>query len=452
MLVSQTQKYGLTHFRILHRTHKYFAMANPFNEADPKNDPWRLLHQHLLHTQYSARHELVYDMLDSRIVVDTAENTEVGQGYTLNHLVGTEVPRWPHNPEETMSNVKEALASDGTLDIEGNPNGIGDYFYHEFMRSLNNPQSAEFQALFYEWWWQEEYRRYPTILEEEVTEEEKELRERANLDLAQLTFRREKQISLRKQFKEKYPEDAISCFLSSGLKFFDEESAYKRYRQLESFTPFTESEDGHTVIFKRRVKGRDYIIGADVARGIQVTSDDTDYSAAKVIDAETGEEVARYHGRISPEDFGVVLAELGHMFNDALVAVERNGDGYSVMLSLNQVGYGNIYRHRQWEDKLKNTFVELPGWPNNMVTRPIAVNRMADYLKEAPENLYDQLFLREAFTFTRNGKTGRPEGQQGTHDDMVFASSIAQYVRLVVMGFIDPLGDNRERYGETSAA
>lgn len=452
MLISQTKGYGLTHFRILHRTHKYFAMHNPFNEQDPLNEPWRLLHAHLLHTQYSAKHELVFDMLDSRVVVDTAENTEVGQGYTLNRLACTEVPRWPHNPEETLSNAKEALEQDGTLDLEGNPNGIGDYFYEEFMRSLNNPTTAEFKALFYEWWWQPEYRKTPAIKESDLTKEEKELRKQANLDLAQITWRREKMISLRKQFKEKYPEDAISCFLSTGVKFFDEEACYLRYRELEHFKPFTESEDGTVVIFKRRVKGRRYIIGADVARGIQVTSEDTDYSAAKVIDEETGAEVARYHGRIAPEDFGLLLAELGHMYNDAMVAVERNGDGYTVMLALNQANYANIYRHRQWEDRLKNTFIELPGWPNNMVTRPIACNRLGQYIREASENIYDAMFLRECFTFTKNGKNGRPEGLPGTHDDTVFASAIAQYVRLVQMGFIDPLSDDRERYGETLAA
>jgi len=118
------------------------------------------------------------------------------------------------------------------------------------------------------------------------------------------------------------------------------------------------------------------------------------------------------------------------------------------MLTLNQENYGNVYRHKSWEDRVRKTHVELPGWPNTMVTRPIACNRLKQYLGEYPENFHDVLLLSEMFTFTRNGKNGRPEGQQGSHDDTVFAAAIAEYVRLVNLGFIDPLFDSPEGYGE----
>src|SRR5205823_1498166 len=105
------------HFKILHRLNRYFGMFNPFNEADPKNEPWRLLHQHLLHTQYKSKYELYFDLIDSHIICDTAENENVGEGLTINHLGCTEVSKWPHQPEETMANVKESVPKDGTIDL-----------------------------------------------------------------------------------------------------------------------------------------------------------------------------------------------------------------------------------------------------------------------------------------------------------------------------------------------
>lgn len=449
-LVSQKKEYALKHFKMLHRIHKYFGMYDPFNEGDPRNDPWRLLHQHLLHTQYKSKHELYFDVIDCHIICDTAENQHVGEGLTINRGKCTEVARWPHNPEETMTNFKEGIPKDGTLDIDSTPLNVGDYFYEEVQRSLNNP-NPEFKLHFYEWWWESQYREKTTLKSKDLTEEEQALRKQANLDLEQIQWRRNKMIALREKFPARYPEDIVSCFLAQGRRFFPEKLIYNRYKELHDYKPFTSSVDGFTTIFKKRNVKRKYVIGADVARGIMVTSEDTDFSAAKVIDEETGEEVASFRGRIPPEDFGALLAELGEMYNDAMIAVERNGDGYSTMLALNQVGYGNIYRHRQWEDRHKKTVIELPGWPNTMITRPIACNRLRDYLEENITSFYDKVFLNEASKFGRNAKTGKHEGLKGTHDDTVFASAIAHYVRLVNLGFIDPLESTQEDYGDRAA-
>lgn len=95
------------------------------------------LRKNLLHVAYSNRRELIFDQLDSRVRCASAEVEEVGQGITLNHLAATELSRWEHNPEETMANVKEAIAMDGTLDIECTPNGLGGYFYEEWNRANN---------------------------------------------------------------------------------------------------------------------------------------------------------------------------------------------------------------------------------------------------------------------------------------------------------------------------
>ncbi len=450
-LVSQDKAYAAKHFKILHRANKYFGMFNPFNEQDPRNDPWRLLHQHLLHPIYKSKYELYFDMIDVDIICDTAENENVGESLTINHGVCTEVARWPHQPEETMANFKEGITKEGTLDIDSTPLNVGDYFYEEVQRSINNPDAAEFKLHFYEWWWEEEYRERTNLKEKDLTEEEIELRKMANLDLQQIQWRRGKMIALREKFPAKYPEDIVSCFLSQGAKFFPVKLITARYRELEGFNPFTVSTDGYTIIFKRRIKGRKYIIGADVARGIMVTSEDTDFCAGKVIDEETGEEMAMFHARVPPEDYGYVLAELGEMYNDAMIAVERNGDGYSTMLALNQVGYGNIYRHRQWEDRHRKVVIELPGWPNTMITRPIACNRLRDYLEEHIGMFYDRIFLNEASKFGRNPKTGKHEGLKGTHDDTVFASAICHYVRLVNLGFLDPLEGGQEEYGSNVA-
>jgi hypothetical protein len=89
------------------------------------------------------------------------------------------------------------------------------------------------------------------------------------------------------------------------------------------------------VVFKKAIRGRRYICGADPAAGLPVTSENPDYSAAVVIDQETGEEMAAYRAHVLPQDFAQHLAELGRLYNNAEMAVERMVEGGTVITTLN---------------------------------------------------------------------------------------------------------------------
>ena len=463
LLISQTHGYAAQHFVILHRAVKYFGKVEPFNDNHPANKVWRDLRDHLLHIQYSPRKELVFDMLDSRILANSAEVTEVGQGLPgISHLVCSEVARWPHAPEETMANVKESVHDDGTVDLESTANGIGGYFHEEYQRAKNEGD-AEFLAFFYQWWWSEEYRKEPALDKKTLSEEERELKKQWDLDLEQLAWRRGKKIALRREFDEKYPENDVKCFLTSGHKFFDSEVLYMRLLQLTHVKPFAEEElpgearndagvlKSYIRIYKRKVAGRRYIGFGDMARGIEVTGTDTDFCAATFIDEETGEDVAGIRARLDPYDFGKVMVMIAKMFNNAVLCVERTGDGHSCMLAFRDEGYTNIYEHDEW-DKDNRQMMKIQGWPATTVTRPIALNRLSKYIKEYPHLLHDKQFLEEAMTFIRNSKTGKPAAAVGHHDDTVTAHYGAHYVRLVQLGFLDPIGTRREAYGEQDVA
>lgn len=454
LLISQTKGYAVQHFQIVKRAHKLFAKVDPFNDMHPDNLFWQQVHEHLLHTQYSPRHELVFDFLDSRMLVDTAENTEVGQGLPgISHLLCSEVARWPHIPEETMANVKESVHDEGTIDLESTPNGMGGYFHEEYNRSKNEVD-AEFKGFFYPWWWMdgnddEDYRDPKPADKTTLIEEELELMKQFKLDLYQITWRRKKIIALRREFKEKYPEDDVTCFLTSGSTFFDTEPLAVRLRQLVNEAPMHHEavEDGYLELYRRRIPGRRYLGFGDLARGIMVTGEDTDFCAAVFIDVETGEDVASIRCRIAPEDFGKLMVAVAKLFNNAMLAVERTGDGHSCMIAFREARYYHIYEHKTW-DKKNRKVINLPGWPATMITRPMACNRLAMYVREHSENFRDRKFLEEAITFIRD-KMGRPAGAPGCHDDTVTAHYGAHYVRLVMLGFIDPLQVERERYGET---
>lgn len=499
-LVSQNNHYAAKHFVMLKRAFKYIGAINP-GLKDTENSLMMQLHDNLLHTTASNSHEIILDQLDNFIGVGSAEVEEVGQGLTLHRVVCSEVARWPGKPEETLANLKEAIVMDGTIDLESTPNGAAGYFFEEFMRAQSG--MSDFRAHFYEWWWDPTYKvgtngvSGPDVtlttaeqeeMEADLNADERRLRDKIGLMFEQIAFRRAKKISLRHNFDEKYPEDPTSCFMLSGSGFFDKDICKARYFELLKYVPDMQTpgyDPAHDVMaqniqnlnaetteerkqddlkmmtgcvfMKVRIPGRRYVIGADPASGKLIGTIDTDYSAAKVIDLDTGEHCASYVNRIPPVEFGIDLAELGRYYNNALIAVERGtgpdsgGEGGTVITTIiHDCQYGNVYKHREWMKRSHQAkkLIELEGMPMNGKTRPFALNRLKYFFESNPELVWDISLIRQMMQFTRNEK-GRPEGAPGCHDDEVLAGAIAHYARMVALGYLNPEVVKRERYGAT---
>ena len=449
MLISQNAEYAAAHFGILRHAYRHFMEADPY---DRSVNEWAIdLRQHLLHIAYSNRRELIFDQIDSRVRCASAEVEETGQGFTIQHLACTEVSRWQGKPEETLANAKEAIPTDGTMDIECTPNGAGGYFFEEWGRSTNvgNPK-REFMPHFHPWWWQDEYRRKPAIPLNNLKEEERSLVAAHGLDGEQIAWRREKQESLRHNFAEKYAEDDVSCFILSGNAFFEKEIINMRYKELQDYTPLQKFETSKLWIFNRPVKHRRYIIGADVAGGVVAKTSNPDYQAAVCIDQETGEQMASLENHVLPEEFASQLADLGRLYNNAEIAVERNNQGGTVILALRtQEQYGNLYTHKDWwkRDWQNTRFIE--GWPTTIKTRPISLNRIRWIVAKEPQLIHDIRMVREAISFVFNETNGRPEAVKGAHDDLVFANAIAYVVRQIRGGYLTPEQLRSEAYGAT---
>jgi hypothetical protein len=467
LLISQTKPYGAQHFQILQRALKNFCAAPSWLEGAVSEQTLyyaREVQENLLHTQFSARHELKFDFLDSKILVDTAENPDAGTGLTIHHLVATEVAYWKRDPESLLAQAKEAIPDNGTMDLESTPNGMGGYFYEEWQRALL--PNSEFVSHFYPWWYQEEYVLDPPADEDTLTEEEEKMAEEYEWTMKQISWRRGKIVALRHKFPEKYPEDAQTCFLTSGDTFFDRDTLRWMKLRADGEKPLESFHDGSIRIFKRRIKGRRYVIGADVAEGKLVAADNSDFSAACVMDIDTGEEVASYRSKQPPEEFAQDLVDLAEQYNMAMIAPERNGPGGNVILTLNRLLlYGNIYMHKEWVQERKQV-IPKAGFPTNQRTRPIALNKLAAMVRDAPEFWHDKTFIDEAlnFVWTSKNRATRgvmtpggisavvlgpriPQGAPGCHDDTVLARAITAYVRLVLLGYLDPIEVPSERYG-----
>jgi hypothetical protein len=155
LLISQNKEMAQEHFAMVRRAYKLIGAEDPFNtEANTFSES---LKANLLHTEYSNRRELVFDVLDSKVLIASAEVEEAAQGITLHHIVASEYSRWPGKPDETLSNVMGALAPGGTLDKEATANmAVGPYF-EDFVRAMEEPEKSPAKAFFFESYWSDEY-------------------------------------------------------------------------------------------------------------------------------------------------------------------------------------------------------------------------------------------------------------------------------------------------------
>lgn len=162
---------------------------------------------------------------------------------------------------------------------------------------------------------------------------------------------------------------------------------------------------------------RGYIIGADVAEGL----DHGDYSAAHVLDARTGAQVAVWHGHTPADVFGDELAMLGKFYNGALIGVEANNHGLTTVTRLRQLGYPNLYRDRKVDEITKKVTLKY-GWYTTRITKPLIIDGLDQAMREQSITLYDKRTIAELRTYVRDEKAkmhGSP------HDDLVISLAIA---------------------------
>ena len=85
--------------------------------------------------------------LDSEYRVATAADCSAGRGTTIHHLHCSEVARWPHDAEETLTSLRAAVPQSGEVVIESTPNGAGGPFYEEWQRAEETGYTQAFLPL-----------------------------------------------------------------------------------------------------------------------------------------------------------------------------------------------------------------------------------------------------------------------------------------------------------------
>jgi hypothetical protein len=431
---------GLTVAHDLDSTEEIFQMAGLFYDELP--DPLKPL------KRYSNRKELVFENPDERtrkahpglrsqLRVATAGDPDLGRSKDVHILHCSEMGYWPKHDESLLSVLNSVPDISETMVFkEGTPNGWNTPFHKDYLAARD--RKSAYLAYFMAWHEFKSYRMALSVLPERfadsITDEEREIQKAYSLTLEQLNWRRwaieNKCGRDPDKFRQEYPGNDVECWLLSGRPRFDRKKLqgmllaaadpkFRCYPKDKGFiVDLEENVDGYVRIWKFPRPGHRYVIGCDVAEGLEKG----DFSCGHVLDREDLSLCAEWHGHIDPDAFGDELAKLGKMYNMALIGVEDNNHGGTTNRALRRLGYGNLFYRQELDDRVSKKTQKL-GWHTNTASRPIMIDDLAGLVRDG-YTCPSKETIEEMLSFVVK-PDGKAEAEEDCFDDRVIASAIA---------------------------
>ena len=450
-------------------THKEEATTNLFNMSKRMYD--NLPDNMKPSLKRSNAKELIFDNdqgtgLKSKIKCMTAGSSGVGRSDTFNYLHISELAFWGNNAKETTIGLFQAVPNlpNTMIVIESTANGF-EYFKELWDMAVKG--ESDFIPVFVGWNELDDYKMPYTGFE--LTDYEKNLQRIYNLSLEQLTWRRwcikNNCGGDEQQFKQEYPINPQEAFISSGNCVFDKEIVINRIQELskpikvgyfeykyDDTMPagkkitdirWVNDKNGYIEIYEVPNVYK-YCIGGDTA------GEGSDWFTGHVLNAKTGKQVARLRHQMDEDLYVRQMYCLGYYYQyknqrtgvitPALMCIESNFSSFPNK-ELVRLGYSNMFV-REKEDKYTGIMDKSYGFKTTSITRPVIIAELVKIVRESVELINDKLTLEEMLTFVRNEK-GRPEAQQGAHDDLVMGLAIAYYSRSQVVFDEEPIEINK---------
>lgn len=429
-----------------HDGQKAVVIAHVKDSSQTLFDMYKRAHEHMPEmlkpsTRYSSKREIVFDALDSGIIVATAGGEAIGRGETLQCMHLSEVAFWPKNfAKENFSGLIKALPTNsGMCFVESTANGVTGEFHSLWQGAVAGTNG--FEPFFSAWFESDEYRETPPE-GIEWTPEEKALAAKHSLDHAQLYWRR-REIARDgiEHFKQEYPCTPEEAFLTSGRPVFNTELLQEWLERAPEPVAHMAVEEtaehgkvvwkvvdhprGELLVYHKREANETYYIGADVSVGIR-DPDKSDWCVACVLDSHK-RQVAVWRGQVTPDHYARVLHTLGLYYNIALVAPERNGHGLLVCVRLHKdYSYPNVFTDLK-EGQLADQETLDIGWQTNVGSRPLIIDKLRGEVRERQIEINDKTTLSEMLSFVVT-ESGKMEAEQKCYDDCVFALAIANHI------------------------
>jgi len=404
--------------------------------------------------------------LDSMVMLGSADTQDCGSGMTLTISLRDELAKWPaENTASLLLSLDNAIPdSKNTVVFNiSTAKGVGNAFHTGFLAcryvyevaqdkeqnpywtlrvNENSDEDNEASSVFLPWYISLKYRRPPRP-DFKRTLEEEEWVKTYNLCDEQLAWYRwalqQRCSGDKAKRRQEYPMNAREAFISSGEPAFDvptilrlksiceekENGPIARYDCLISSGNFISKTDGAIKVWKEPDNQSHYVISADVAEGLL----HGDFHSASVLDHDTGEQVAHYHGKMEPWNYAALLMALGYRYNEAWLIPERNNHGGQVIQEFLKKDYPNIYQDMKEEPGVEKGEKKF-GWltvGQGDRKKQALIDNGKKIISEGNPGINDPLTYEEMLNFKRQAD-GKERADNGTFDDCVMDWLIGRWI------------------------
>lgn len=370
--------------------------------------------------------DIIYKHNKAHFYCGTASARTGGRGGVVQKILYSEEAHYPDSPnmparEIIDGTMRQVDVESGWVFRESTANGYGNYYESTWAAAVEG--TSRFRPVFYGW---------------------------------ELFYNEEQFALIASEFtdknilKQEYPKTPEEAFIASGTPYFDtdrvmflienvgEEPKFKGHIYLRQDHngygyEFDEASDGQVWIYETPLQLRTYSLGGDVAEGIQsgtesINEDDggADFSVLDVIDNKTMRTVAKFKGRVPPDELINIAYALGMWYNYAYIGIEANKDGGWVNDGLFKMGYPNLYFREVIDDITKKVSRKI-GFLTSSGNRSYILAELQKQVLRTTDMWNDKRILKEMLTFIKN-KMGRPEAMNGKHDDQIMAKAIALHI------------------------
>lgn len=395
--------------------------------------PYRQLFQMKYHTKQNMH----WAEINSRIRIATAKNLEGGRGSTIHFLHGSEVAFWP-DPHSLWTGLRQTIheTHGSVVVLESTANGVGNWFYDEYFAAKEG--ESDFTALFFPWFKHGSYRRATTLtIKSELDPEEKQLL-RLGATMENIAWRRwaykNKVGQDWDKFMQEYPSTDEEAFIVSGRPIFPALKLKSRFYPEPGIRGFlVDNPKGGKPIFIRDSRGNLTVFRAPktgdsrtdryFVAGDPSESTIGDPACAQVINRQTLEQVAVWHGRVNPIHFARIMAQLGRFYNNAMLCPEVEGGGQGVVGALLAWGYPSIWQDRR-PDHITGQFNNL-GWSTNYQRKRWCIGMLQKLFLDGSITIHDPKTHHQLRNFVEHEDGYWGNANKKIHDDAVMALAIA---------------------------
>lgn len=226
------------------------------------------------------------------------------------------------------------------------------------------------------------------------------------LKLSEYSRGKESVFTPEERFCQDFPSWPEQAFLSTGRPVFDRDKLNAQIKGLRDspaqlinpkYTKtFLAMYQDSLKVYEPPVKEKKYIIGADVAEGVETG----DFSTAFVMDTDH-RQVASFHCHIDPDHFGKFLVQLAIIYNNALLVPEINSMGHTTLTAIKSMDYLKVYMRSIDDEIIDNKETSKMGWRTTRSSKQTMISKLVARFRDDEIRIRDIELLKEMLGLAR---------------------------------------------------